>query len=103
MAVKGLALPMEQIALLCREYGVAELSVFGSAIRNEMTPASDIDFVVRFKDDDLGPWLSKLNRFEEALTKILGRKADVVPRDNLKWVIRDKVLARAEPIYVSEV
>ncbi len=97
----NLLLPREQIAELCRKYGVEELSVFGSVLRDDFTPDSDVDFLVVFKDDDYGPWMGKLTGLEEELTALLGHKADVVPKHGLKWVIRDRVLAAAEVVYVA--
>lgn len=44
----GLELPEAQIAEICRQYPVKELSLFGSAARGEMRPDSDIDFPVDF-------------------------------------------------------
>ncbi len=99
MAISRLEIPIGQIAALCRELNVAELSVFGSALRDDFGDDSDVDFLVSFKDDNFGPWLSKLNRLEEGLSRILGRRAEVVPKDSLKWVIRDHVLESAETIY----
>ena len=99
MAIHRLEIPMGQIANLCRELDVAELSVFGSALRDDFGADSDVDFLVSFKNDDYGPWLSKLNRLEEGLSWILDHRAEVVPKDSLKWVIRDRVLGSAESIY----
>ncbi len=99
MAIQRLEMPIGQIASLCGELDVAELSVFGSALRDDFGADSDVDFLVSFKNDDYGPWLSKLNRLEDGLSRILGRRAEVVPKDSLKWVIRDSVLGSAETIY----
>lgn len=92
---------MDRITDLCRQYGVAELAVFGSAVRDDCTPASDVDFLVLFKNDDDGPWMSRLTELERELTRVLGRRAEVVPKNTLKWVIRDRVLSQAETLYVD--
>lgn len=97
----NLHLPREQIAALCRKHGVEELSVFGSVLRDDFMPESDVDFLVVFKNDDYGPWMGKLTGLQEDLSALLGHKADVVPKDSLKWVIRDRVLASAEVVYVA--
>ncbi len=101
MTLNGLDIPLARISDLCRELEVEELAVFGSALREDFSPCSDVDFLVKFKNDDYGPWLSKLNRLEAGLAQILGRPTDVVPRDDLKWVIRERVLESAEMIYRS--
>jgi predicted nucleotidyltransferase len=97
----GNTLPAEPIAAICERYGVRELSVFGSLLRDDFTPESDIDFLVVFDDDDDGPWMGRLTGLETDLSELLGRPVDVVPRPLLKWVIRDRVLAEARPIYVA--
>ena len=53
-------LPIDKIADLCERYGVDRLEVFGSVLRDDVGPDSDVDFLVVFRDDDYGPWLSKL-------------------------------------------
>jgi uncharacterized protein len=101
-AQRGVALPMDRIADLCRKYEVVELAVFGSFLRSDFGPDSDVDFLVVFHEDDYGPWMGKLTELETELSALLGRKADLVPKPLLKWVIRDRVLAEAQPIYVAE-
>jgi uncharacterized protein len=98
----GITLPMDLIADLCRKYAVTELSVFGSLLRDDFGLESDIDFLAVFDHDDYGPWMSKLTGLETELSELLGRKVDLVPKPLLKWVIRDRVLAEAQPIYVAE-
>jgi predicted nucleotidyltransferase len=94
-------LPLDEIAELCCKHDVAELSVFGSALREDFGPESDIDFLVVFRSDDYGPWMGKLTRLEDDLSRLLGRKAEVVPKNDLKWVIRDRVLADCRVLYVD--
>jgi predicted nucleotidyltransferase len=97
----GITLPADRIAAICERYGVRELAVFGSLLRDDFKPDSDIDFLVVFDNDDYGPWMGRLTGLETELSELLGRPADVVPRPMLKWVIRDQVLAEAQPIYVA--
>lgn len=92
-------LPPDAIADLCRRYGVEELAVFGSALRDDFRRESDVDFLVSFKNDDYGPWLSKLAALEAALSALVGHNVDLVPRKWLKWVIRDRVLQSAKVLY----
>lgn len=45
---------------MCEGYGVSELAVFGSVLRDDFDPSrSDVDFLVRFTNNDSGPWRSK--------------------------------------------
>lgn len=70
----------EELAKLCRKYGVAKLEVFGSATTGEFDPAaSDIDFLVEFlPGQDLGPWLAHYQDLRAELERLLGRKVDLV-------------------------
>jgi len=71
---------------LCREYGVARLEVFGSAATGDFDPAcSDVDFLVEFlPDHDLGPWLSYVFAFQEALQALFGCAVDLVTPGSLR-------------------
>lgn len=98
----GIELPIDKISELCRNYGVVELSVFGSFLREDFAPDSDIDLLAVFDNDDYGPWMGKLTELEADLSALLRRKVDLVPKPLLKWVIRDRVIAEAQPIYVRQ-
>ena len=88
-----------QLSELCRRYGIAELSVFGSVARGDDRPDSDVDFLyVRGADSVLG--LAFLGMQEE-LEELLGRQVDLVPKDYLHWVIKDRVLAEARALYAA--
>ena len=51
----GLTLPIDFIAALCEKCQVEELSVFGSVLRSDFGPESDVDFLVVFENDDYDP------------------------------------------------
>lgn len=88
-----------QLGELCRRYGIAELSVFGSVARGEDRPDSDVDLLyVRATDSVMGLALFGL-RVE--LKVLFGRKVDLVPKEGLHWVIRDRVLADARQLYAA--
>jgi len=95
-------LPMDRIAALCEKYQVEELSVFGSVLRGDFGPESDVDFLVVFDKDDYGPWMGNVTGLETELSELLRHKVDLVPKPLLKWVIRDRILAEALPIYVAK-
>ncbi len=88
-----------RIAEVCRRYGVAELSVFGSVARGDDTDESDVDLLyVLAPDSKLGFDIVDLR---DDLQKIVGRHIDLVPKSRLKWVIRDRVLAEARVLYAA--
>ncbi len=70
----------DDLAALCRSYGVTRLEVFGSAARgSDFDPAkSDADFLVAFAEEDSLSALDQLFGFAEALQDILGRPVDLV-------------------------
>jgi predicted nucleotidyltransferase len=94
----GLSLPEAELAEICRRYGFKELSVFGSVARGEMRPDSDIDLLVEFLPD-ARPSLITHSAAERELTALLGRKVDLVSKRGLNKLIRDEILAQAQPIY----
>jgi predicted nucleotidyltransferase len=94
-------LPLDRIAELCREYGVTELAIFGSVARGEATADSDIDFLYVLSDPSIG---MRFFEFHRRLADLLGRDADdvdLVPKNYLHRVIRDRVLAEAQPVYAA--
>jgi hypothetical protein len=91
---------LEAIGNVCRRYGVRELAIFGSALRDEFGVESDVDFLVEF-DPQARIGLIAFAGLQEELTNIIGRKVDVVSKKGLKPVIRDAVLASAEIVYAA--
>ncbi|WP_336084495.1 nucleotidyltransferase family protein [Nocardia sp. SSK8] len=87
------------IEALCTEYGVSELTLFGSVARGEATQTSDVDLLyVRGPDAVRG---LAFFRFVEELEKLLGTHVDLVPKQGLNRLIRDDVLADAEVLYAA--
>ena len=96
----GITLPVEGIAEICRKYQVRELSVFGSAARGDMRPDSDMDLLVEFQPEArIG--LFKYAEMEHELSRLLGRKVDLVSKPGLKPWIRPHVLRDALIIYAA--
>jgi predicted nucleotidyltransferase len=78
---------------------VIELAVFGSVLRDDFRPDSDIDVLVTFAPGAMPEWGGA--RFALELEELLGRHVDVGERDSLHWVIRARVLAEAKVLYVA--
>jgi predicted nucleotidyltransferase len=94
-----LDLPLDAIAALCRKYHVAELAIFGSALRGDSRPDSDVDFLVKFTPDArIG---LTFFTFEHELSVLLGRKADLNTPAFLSPYFRQQVLNEAETIYAA--
>jgi predicted nucleotidyltransferase len=89
------------IADVCREFGVARLSAFGSALREDFDPTrSDIDLLVEFKPE-IRASLFTLVDLEDELSALFGRKVDLMTPNSLSKYFRNEVLALAEPLYVA--
>ena len=104
----SIELPQKEIADFCRRWGIVRLELFGSALRDDFRPDSDIDFLYTAgpgfrKDRAYGPWLS--NNMADELSVLLGRKVDLIERDKMErrrnWIRREHVLRSALPIYVE--
>ena len=89
-----------KLADLCRRYGVMELSIFGSAVRGEMRPGSDIDVMVEF-DPGARIGLLRFESLSEELGALVGHKVDLVTKRGLKPWIRPNVLQEARVIYAA--
>ena len=100
-----IALPLEKIIVLCQKYGVKELSVFGSVLRDDFRPDSDIDLLVLFENDDYGPWMSKIMDLEMELSNLLGHKVDLVIKKGVEksenYIRRRHILSTARLIYAA--
>ena len=96
-------LPLPSIAELCRRYGVRELAVFGSALRDDFTSQSDVDFLVTFRNDDAGPWMAKHLALREELARLTNRHVDLVTRHAIEsspnYIRRDHILESVQVVY----
>jgi hypothetical protein len=100
MTQSRIAVPDQQVADLCRRYQVHRLALFGSVLRDDFRSDSDVDVLVDFAPAAQVGFIT-LARLQRELADLLGRPVDLVPRQGLKPVIRDQVLASAEEIYAS--
>ena len=95
-------IPREPLAAFCRYHGIRKLSLFGSVLRNDFSPGSDIDVLVEFEPDRV-PGLIRLAGLELELSTLLGgRKVDMNTPNCLSRYFRDKVMAQAKVQYVQE-
>jgi predicted nucleotidyltransferase len=89
----------KKIAEFCRRHHVQRLALFGSVLRDDFGPDSDVDVLVELEPGHV-PGLAFL-AMEEELSKILGRKADLNTQGFLSPYFRDRVLAEAEVQYAA--
>ena len=97
-------LPTEQIAAFCERWGVAEFALFGSVLRDDFKPDSDIDVLVRFRQEAT-PSLFTLVRMEAELAALMGRRVDLVEREAVEqsrnYIRREAILASAKVIHAA--
>ena len=94
-------LPQCEIDSFCRRWKIHELSLFGSVLRDDFGPASDIDVLVSFDDD--AQWsLWDFTTMQDELGALFGRKVDLVERDGLKNPFRRaRILQTRRVVYVT--
>jgi len=90
----NLRLPKEKIAEFCKKNHVRKLSLFGSALREDFTPDSDIDVLVEF-EPETHVGLIRFAGIEIELSELLGRKVDLNTPGFLSKYYRDMVLVEA--------
>jgi predicted nucleotidyltransferase len=91
----------QKIAGLCRRYGVAELAVFGSVLRDDFRADSDVDVLVSFAPQ-VHPSLLELAELREDLKDVFGREVDVVERAGLRNPFRRQaILSKVEVVYAA--
>ena len=89
---------IESITDFCQQNHIRKFAFFGSVLREDFTPESDIDILVEFEPGHI-PGLIKLAGIEIELSEILGRKVDLRTKEDLSRYFRDEVLASAMVVY----
>lgn len=93
----ALTVDRRQLDTLCRRRGIRRLRVFGSALRPDFRPESDVDVLVDFQPGRT-PGLAFVAIAEE-LSGVFGRQVDLHTPASLSPYIRERVLQEAEPLY----
>ena len=104
MKAMNIEMPKEKIADFCRKWKILELSLFGSVLREDFWPDSDVDILVSFSSDAEWSLLDHMT-MEEELSAILARKVDLVSRKAIErsenYIRRKAILESAQPYYVT--
>ena len=93
-----IALDALRLGEFCRRHRIRKLSLFGSVLRHDFGPESDIDVLVEF-EPGARVGLIGLQRVEDELSDLLGRSVDLNTPGFLSPYFRDQVLAEAEVLY----
>jgi uncharacterized protein len=88
------------IEAFCTRHDITRLSFFGSVLRDDFGPDSDVDVLVEF-DPDRQVTLFDLTRMENELSRLLGRRVDLREPQELSPYFRNEVVANAEVQYAA--
>jgi predicted nucleotidyltransferase len=100
--------PMDELANFCRRWNISRLDLFGSALREDFRPESDVDFMFTpgpgfQREKAYGPW--GRDCMAEELTVIIGREVDLIERNQIEhmdnWIKRRHILQTAAALYVD--
>jgi predicted nucleotidyltransferase len=100
VAAPGIKVSKKKIADFCRRYHIRRLAIFGSFLREDFRPDSDVDVLVEFEPEAQVGFIA-LGRIQRELSALLQRSVDLVPREGLKPKIREAVLSSAEELYAT--
>ena len=97
----NIAISSEQLTNFCQRWKIKELALFGSVLREDFRPDSDIDVLVSFSED--AHWsLFDLVEMEDELSTVFGRKVDFIERAAIQNPFRRRaILNSLEVLYAS--
>lgn len=96
--MKNIEIPQEQLADFCQRHQIRWLALFGSVLRDDFGPDSDVDVLVEFEPQARIGLMAYIGAMQE-LSDLLQHPVDLVLRDGLKPQIKDEVLNSAQVIY----
>lgn len=92
----------EEIASFCQRNHIRRMALFGSVLRDDFTPESDVDVLVDFEPDARIGYIG-LAGLEIELDKILGRKVELHTFEGIErsrnWLLKEEILSSAEAVY----
>ena len=104
MTISAIDLPMGKIAEFCDQWQVTEFALFGSVLRDDFRPDSDIDVMVEFHPE-AHPTFSTLDQMEAELRTIFDRDIDLITRQGIatsrNYLRRHEILSSAQVIYAT--
>jgi hypothetical protein len=103
MKINGsIEVPDQAIEAFCRKWKITQIELFGSALREDFLPDSDVDLLVSF-ESDAGTTLFDLVDMENEMAELVGRPVDLITRKGIEesenYIRRRRILGSARPIY----
>jgi uncharacterized protein len=97
-----LSFSREELASFCKEHGINRMAVFGSILRDDFRPDSDVDILAEFDPLNI-PTLFDMVEMEQELSRFFsGRKVDLRTPEDLSRYFRHQVVSEAEVLYAGE-
>lgn len=97
-----LKLSPQEIVEICQKWGIVEMALFGSILREDFRENSDIDFIIKF-DLKARQGLLTISKIKYELEKLVGRKVDLIIKESIEnsqnWIRRQEILSTAKIIY----
>lgn len=90
-----------KVKSFCKKYHIRKLSLFGSVLRKDFRPDSDVDVLVEFEHGKTPGFFKLFDMEDEFSTIISGRKVDIRTPEDLSRYFRDKVMSKAEVQYAA--
>ena len=104
MVADRLNVSPDALAAFCRRWKITELALFGSVLRDDFAPDSDVDVLVMFSPEASWTLLDVIGA-EEELGDLVGRPVDLIERQTVErsenWIRRQHILSTAKTIYVG--
>jgi predicted nucleotidyltransferase len=100
-AKTNIEIPQDKIREFCRRWRIQEFAIFGSTLRNDFRPESDVDVLVTFQDE--APWgLFEFVEMIEELQAIFGRNVDLIEKEALRNPFRRReILSHCQVVYAA--
>lgn len=102
MEALAVQIPTAPLAEFCQRWQIERLELFGSVLRSDFGPKSDIDVLVSF-EENAEPGLFDLVTMQEELAALFGRPVDLIERKAVEvspnWIRREAILASTHTIY----
>ncbi|RMF37352.1 MAG: hypothetical protein D6759_02440 [Chloroflexi bacterium] len=98
-------IPWRELVEFCRRWKIRQMALFGSSLRDDFGPESDIDVLIEFEDD--ADWsLLDHAQMQQELQSLVGRKIDLITKRALEyspnWLRRQEILRTARVIFPGE-
>jgi predicted nucleotidyltransferase len=96
-----IVVPYHEIAAFCQRHHIRRLALFGSALRDDFGPESDVDVLIEFEPGKTADLFTFID-LQDELSRMLGREVDLNTPNFLSRYFRRKVMETAQPLYERE-